>query len=154
MDNTIHQFDNGIRVKTEFLLPSQLERYQKINLHEPEEEVIFLDMLRQLKRPDPIFFDIGAAIGYYAILAKKQLPDVRIWAFEPLPAHLDATRTHWTLNGLAEADIHLLKIGLSNTNGTAQLWVNDFSSKLTQLETFQQLMKRRLFRKKDTLQKI
>ena len=66
---TIHTFDNGIKVYESHLTALQKERYEEINLHEPEEEKLFIDIINGIKE-NGIFVDIGAAIGYYSFLTK------------------------------------------------------------------------------------
>ena len=73
MERAIHTFDNGVRVYEDQLLDEQRARYERRNVHEAEEEEIFVDLIRRLP-PDGCFVDVGAAIGYYLILAHKLLP--------------------------------------------------------------------------------
>ena len=46
MPRAIHSFDNGVRVCDDHLLDEQRERYRKRNVHEAEEEDIFVDLVR------------------------------------------------------------------------------------------------------------
>ncbi len=60
MSRKIHIFDNGIRVYDDHLIPPQRKRYAQNNVHEVEEEEIFLRI-----PVDGCFVNIGSAIGYY-----------------------------------------------------------------------------------------
>ena len=82
----IHTFDNGVRVHASHLLRGQLARYRKTNIHEPEEEAVFLEMVRSMPVASTLL-NIGAGFGYYCILAKRERPDLHIYAAEPLARH-------------------------------------------------------------------
>ena len=86
MDRAIHTFDNGVRVYDDHLLDEQRERYRRHNVHEAEEENIFVNLIQRIP-VDGCFVDVGAAIGYYLILARKLAPGVTIHAVEPLARH-------------------------------------------------------------------
>lgn len=103
-DSNIHSFDNGIQVYKKHLIPEQIARYQVNNLHEPVEEAVFTEILQDAPASDSIFIDIGAAVGYYSILAKQLQPDLIIHAFEPLKRH----RNYFTDN------LHLNRVDMSN----------------------------------------
>ncbi len=64
MERAIHTFDNGVRVYDDHLLDEQRERYRKHNVHEAEEENIFVDLIHRIPA-NGCFVDVGAAIGYY-----------------------------------------------------------------------------------------
>lgn len=103
---SIHQFANGIRVFSEYLLPEQTERYRICNQHEPEEETLFAQALSELS-PMATFLSIGSAIGYYLILAKKLRPDLRVAGIEPLTEFLHAIIEHLELNDISADEITL-----------------------------------------------
>ncbi len=101
ISDKIHIFDNGVKVLKKHLIPLQIERYKKNNLHEPEEEEWFMKFVSKQKSKDRItFFDVGSAIGYYAILVKQNLHNCQIICYEPLKLHRKFLRTNWTLNKL------------------------------------------------------
>ncbi len=43
---------------------------------------LFVDLIRDAS----VFFDVGANIGYYSLLASVYNPSIEVHAFEPLPA--------------------------------------------------------------------
>lgn len=55
------------------------KRLSKIGIYEPFETALFK---RELK-PDNVFLDIGAHIGYYSLIASKIIKTGKIHAFEP-----------------------------------------------------------------------
>ena len=123
----VHTFDNGVKVFEAQLLAGQKERYLRNNLHEPEEEAIFLRVIRRLN-PGDSFINIGAAIGYYAILAKLQRPDLRVHAYEPLRMHRRYIRRNLKLNGLVARDVEIHKEGVDRADGFATFRNQDYSS--------------------------
>lgn len=122
-----HVFENGVRVVRSHLTEDQLSRYLFRNVHEPLEEEIFCEAIHAL-RPRAAFVNIGAAIGYYPILAKKLAPHLRVLAVEPLPAFRDATRANMLLNGFTESDISIHGIVMGGTCGTTEFLDMDFGS--------------------------
>ena len=86
MERAVHTFDNGVRVYDDHLLDEQRERYRKHNVHESEEENIFVNLIQRIPA-NGCFLDVGAAIGYYLILARKLAPGITIHAVEPLARH-------------------------------------------------------------------
>ena len=71
------------------------------------------------KRGDHVFYDVGANIGYYAVLAAQQA--AKVYAFEPV------RKTFKTLSGNVHrnrfANVELFQIGLSDENGTRVIHV-------------------------------
>lgn len=124
----VHEFDNGVKVYDEHLLELQRRRYQVTNLHEPEEEVIFTKIVKDLRKFEA-YYDVGAAIGYYPILARSlRMDDIIIRAFEPLPSQMQRMRHNIALNLIDEDSIQLQSEALSNKNGKAQLADHSYAS--------------------------
>jgi FkbM family methyltransferase len=130
MTRAIHTFDNGVRVYEDQLLEEQRARYRKRNVHEAEEEEIFVDLIRRLP-PNGCFVDVGAAIGYYLILAHKLFPGLRIHGVEPLARHRQFLRENLELNGLTSADFMIHSEGLTSTEGSSAFDDRGYSSRLT-----------------------
>lgn len=112
----VHEFDNGIQVYKKHLTPEQLERYQKKNVHEAEEEDIFIETIRSLPER-ACFVNIGSAIGYYPILAKKLSPSLTIHVVEPLEKHRKFFLENIDLNRLNTEDFILHKEPISTVSG-------------------------------------
>lgn len=111
----IHTFENGIKVYDKHLLEVQKNRYKKINVHEAEEEHLFLSQISNLKKK-ACFVNIGSAIGYYALLAKKTRPDLFIHAYEPLRMHRKYFRQNIRLNNFKKEDFNIYSQGIFTTN--------------------------------------
>lgn len=73
---------------------------------------------REIK-PNSVFFDIGANVGYFSLLAAKlSEPKGRVYAFEPLPRNIKFIRKHIALNHLAER-ISVIEAAVSDKSGSA-----------------------------------
>jgi FkbM family methyltransferase len=71
---------------------------------------------RHLKRGE-VFYDVGANVGFYSLLAAALVEPGRVYAFEPLPTNLTYLRKHLALNGIDNVEI--VDTAISNEVGTA-----------------------------------
>ncbi len=133
MERVVHTFDNGVRVYDDHLLEEQRARYRKRNVHEAEEEDTFVDLIRRLP-PDGCFVDVGAAIGYYLILARKLSPRLAIHAIEPLERHRAFLRENAALNGLTSDDFIVHPEGLTSSAGSQTFLDRGFGSRIPRSE--------------------
>jgi FkbM family methyltransferase len=129
MPRKVHVFDNGVRVYDDHLLPSQRERYAKRNVHEADEEDLFVELVRHLPA-DGCYVNIGCAIGYYPLLAKRLAPALTVHAVEPLAQHRKYFAENVRLNGLDSADFTLHERALAAAEGKAQFLEDRYSSVL------------------------
>lgn len=75
-------------------------------------------MLRELKEGQ-VFFDIGANVGYYSILASKIVGETgTVMACEPVVRNLAYLQQHVVLN--KAKNVRILAFACSDENGTAQ----------------------------------
>jgi len=73
-------------------------------------------LLRSLVRAGDVVFDIGANVGFYALLAARLSgPNGRVIAFEPLASNVAYLCRHLELNCLENVEI--LQLALSDENG-------------------------------------
>ena len=100
MTRKIHKFDNGVRVYDDHLMPAQRQRYKLRNVHEADEEDLFIKIISSLPT-DGCFVNIGTAIGYYAILAKTLSPQLYVHAVEPLASFRNCLKENIRLNDLS-----------------------------------------------------
>jgi len=126
----IHEFDNGVKVYDYHLLAIQRERYKRRNVHEEDEEDVFLSIVKKLP-PGALYVNVGSAIGYYPLLARRLRADLRIHCFEPLPRHLRYFRENIVLNGFAEHDFTIHKTAVSSATGTARFKDSSYASALS-----------------------
>lgn len=129
MARQIHTFDNGLRVYDDQLLEEQRARYRKRNVHEAEEEEIFLKLINRLP-PNGCFVDVGAAIGYYLILAHKLAPGLAIHGLEPLERHRLFLAENLALNGIAPGEMTIHEEGLASSEGSSAFADRGYSSRL------------------------
>jgi FkbM family methyltransferase len=129
MERQVHLFDNGIRVYDDHLIAVQRERYRVRNVHEAEEEDIFAQLIGAIA-PEGCFVNIGAAIGYYVLLAKRLAPALHVHAVEPLERHRRFLAENLALNGIASDAVTVHPQGISGSTGTAQLKDRGYSSSI------------------------
>jgi FkbM family methyltransferase len=115
----IHTFDNGIKVYDDQLLPQQRARYRLHNVHEAEEEGVFIGLIGRITS-DGAYLDIGAAVGYYPLLAKKLSPDLHIHSVEPLERHRTLFLEKISLNGFIPSDFTIYDQAVASVNGSIQ----------------------------------
>lgn len=139
MSRKIHKFENNVRVYDDHLMPAQRQRYMIRNVHEADEEDLFIKIISTIPE-NGCFVNIGTAIGYYAILAKKLSPRLNIHAVEPLQSFRSCFNENLLLNGLTEVDFVIHPYAVGATNGRvsflekgyeSQLLVNSHDQKVT-----------------------
>lgn len=129
MDTKIHTFRNSISVYDAHLIDSQRERYLENNVHEEDEEGIFIDLISNLS-PGDVFVNVGTAIGYYPILSKTIRKDIDVHCFEPLPRHLDYFDANIKLNGLSQDDFVIHQVAISTETGQVPFQDSSYGSSL------------------------
>jgi len=83
-------------------------------VHEPESTAQYKKELR----PGMTIFELGANIGYYALIGAKAIGDTgRIIAFEPSPVNMETFRLNVALNDLNDR-IATHQMGVGNSVGT------------------------------------
>lgn len=125
--SAIHQFDNGVKVYDHHLTPRQRKRYQQINIHEPREEELFVNIISSLGRGD-CFVSVGSAIGYYPILARKINPAMPVHAFDPLKLHRQRFEENILLNDLRVEDFSIHEKAVAFADGLSTFLEQTFGS--------------------------
>jgi FkbM family methyltransferase len=64
-----------------------------------------------------VFYDIGANVGFYSLLASGLVRDGRVFSFEPLPTNVEYLRKHLALNAAENVDV--MELAISNEVGPA-----------------------------------
>lgn len=129
MTKRYHTFDNGLKINDHHIIDVQRERYKKCNVHEAEEECLFLEQLTAVKKFG-VYVNIGAAVGYYSILTKMNRQDVIVHAYEPLSMHRRFMKENIGLNGLKKRSIKIYSEAISTESNISKLNHKDFSSSL------------------------
>lgn len=73
-------------------------------------------MAKELK-PGNVFYDVGANVGLYTLLAATLVASGRVYAMEPLAANVGYLRKHLELNGIQNVEV--LELAVSDQAGTA-----------------------------------
>lgn len=129
----VHCFDNGVKVYDDQLIEAQRLRYAKRNVHEEDEEELFIEMIENLPTSG-IFVSLGSAIGYYALLAKRTRPDLIIHCFEPLDRHRQYLLENIELNGYSHEDFQIHSQAIAPNSETYLLIDRSFGSFLIKPE--------------------
>jgi FkbM family methyltransferase len=84
-------------------------------------------LLRSLIAKDSVFYDIGANVGFYTLLASVVTGSEGIvYAFEPLPRNLVYLHRHVDMNRLP--NVAVFDCALGDTNGEVGFWEGDSPS--------------------------
>lgn len=76
--------------------------------------------------PGGVFYDVGANIGFLTVIgARLAGPAGRVYAFEPVPANVDAVRRNVALNRFDNVEV--VEVALSNRSGTGELALAAYS---------------------------
>jgi FkbM family methyltransferase len=129
MSEEVHVFDSGVRVYTRHISPVQAARYRTVNRHEPIEEEWFTRLSLD-GRGSFRFVDVGAGIGYYAILLKRLKPAAEALCFEPLPLHAEYLAANLALNAVDPTTVRVFPHAVSDTIGRQAFHEEDFGSHL------------------------
>lgn len=78
-------------------------------------------LLKSLLAPDHVFFDIGANVGVYSLLAAKRLSAGKVHAFEPSSIHCKKFQENMDLNGFQ--NVLLNQLALSTGYSEKKLYV-------------------------------
>lgn len=99
-----------------------LSKYLYLNgIREPE----CTKLMHQLLKPGMTIVEIGANIGYYALMEATHLgPTGKIYAIEPLPSNYDLLTKNVALNNYQDI-IELHHLAISDKTGTTTLYVSD-----------------------------
>jgi FkbM family methyltransferase len=76
--------------------------------------------LVQCIRPGDVFYDIGANIGFFTVIAARLVgPGGRVYAFEPVPQNVSALRRNIRLNQFEQ--VQVMECAVSNHSGEGEL---------------------------------
>jgi len=77
-------------------------------------------------RPGDVFYDVGANVGLYSLLAARRVATGTVYAFEPLPRNIEYLRKHLELNRVSNAE--LLELAICDVVGIASFQEAENSS--------------------------
>ena len=67
--------------------------------HEPQEEKVFYEVLKHLKR-EPVMLELGAYWAYYSLWFRKSFPDGTSYLIEPIRSNFELAKRNFELNDL------------------------------------------------------
>lgn len=83
-------------------------------------EPLVQDFLAQHLQPGHVFYDVGACVGFFSLIAARLVGDAgRVVAFEPFTANADALDANARMNRFY--NVQIVRAALSNFDGSAVL---------------------------------
>jgi FkbM family methyltransferase len=77
-------------------------------------------LLFRLAEKSDVVIDVGAFVGFFAVLAGLANRRSRVFAFEPMPDNAERARRHIQLNGLS--NVELIPAAVADASGSAELF--------------------------------
>jgi FkbM family methyltransferase len=90
---------------------------------------VFIDLINRIP-PNGNYLDIGAAIGYYPLLAKTLSPTLNVLAVEPLQRHRVSFLENMRLNGFSPTDFTIHDHVIASSDGVVQFIDAGYSSSI------------------------
>jgi FkbM family methyltransferase len=72
-------------------------------------------------RPGSVFYDVGAHVSFYTLLASSLVGHGKVFAFEPVPRNVAFLRKHLALNRVSNVEV--LEVAVSDTHGRARFQI-------------------------------
>lgn len=88
-----------------------------LGFYEPKKQ----RLISRVVRLGSVFWDVGAHVGLYSLLASKLVGPGMVFAFEPAPRNLSYLRRHLALNRVENVEV--LALAVSDRNGRARFQV-------------------------------
>lgn len=110
------RIDGDVIIELDLSVPQFRHYYYNFDLSSAAESIL----IRQLLSPDSTFVDVGAHLGYFALIAAKYARHV--FAFEPGPDTYARLERNLELNPALATKITAYAVGLSEHCGTADFY--------------------------------
>lgn len=89
-------------------------------------EISVQEALASLLKPGDIFYDVGANVGFFTVIAAHLLgPEGRVVAFEPVPENARIIARNVELNGFRNVELH--EAAAAERSGEAELMLTAYS---------------------------
>lgn len=85
-------------------------------------------LIKNRLKPDSIFFDVGANIGVFSLLAGSIITKGKIYSFEPVPSALDVLYQNIRINRI-EGRVKIIEKVISDKNGHEKFNIQNVSEK-------------------------
>ena len=102
---------NKTKIKIDIETPTE---YQAVKFLKQKEKTLIKDLLTEIK-PNDNFWDVGANIGIFSLLASKKITNGEILAIEPYQPNIKSLKKNKQKNK-TKTNIKIIKKALSNTN--------------------------------------
>ena len=79
-------------------------------------ETEFQDVVAREVKPGAVFYDVGANVGFYTLLASALVGPGKVFAFEPVPTNVYYLKRHLELNRIK--NVELFEAAVSDQTGT------------------------------------
>lgn len=86
-------------------------------------EIFSTEFIKKIIRDDDVIIDIGANIGYYALLEAKLASKGIVYAIEPVPENIELLKTNIKLNNCK--NIFIFQLALGDKIGKAKMYIYD-----------------------------
>ena len=121
--------------ETRFKVSTRFE-YEGFAKYRTDPDRTVLERFVKALRPDDVFWDVGAHVGVYSVLAAERLPSERVVAIEPHPENVERLRENLERNGRGATVRRLAlddecgraELGVSSPDGTGAFGVLDRDS--------------------------
>lgn len=126
-ESILHQYNNGIKCLKSTIYDVAIDRYNNlINLHEPFEECVFVEVFNRSKINT--FVDVGAAWGYYSFLCKIHNPECKVFAFDPDQEMCENIRQNEEFNVTGDSSIEVFNEAISESGMTLKSVIETLGS--------------------------
>ena len=103
-----------------FDVRDRIQREAYLGFYEP----VHVRLLKRLLKPGDVFFDVGANVGYYSLLASQIVTSAgKVHAFEPVAESLAVLERAVNANGVS--NIVLNSVGVGAGEGVVTLYTSD-----------------------------
>ena len=80
------------------------------------------DLVKKILKPEDVFLDIGANIGYFSLLAANKEPTSKIFSFEPVKNPFEQMEKNISVNNIR--NITTVNVAISDTNEEKELFIS------------------------------
>ena len=84
-----------------------------LGIYEPHMQ----SLIAQVVKKESVFYDIGANVGFYSLLASKLVFPGKVYAFEPVAENVRYIQRHLTLNDIRNVEV--LELAICDQVGTS-----------------------------------
>jgi FkbM family methyltransferase len=123
--NRIHAEEIIVKVNDLYNMQLNLRDWgicKDLSIHK-KREFFSTDYFKEICNENSIYIDIGANIGYYALLESSLSPKGRVYAIEPVPQNFDLLKKNIELNN--RRNVQLFKCAIGDVNGNSPMYVNN-----------------------------